>query len=99
MPAARRRVERVCSKSHEFADCGIQSNPRMNTPAKKGLRILVAGAAGFLGSHLCDALLAEGHSVAAVDNLLTGRRENLAHLKNEPRFQFTASALSSFRQR
>ena len=51
------------------------------------LRILVTGAAGFLGSHLCDALLAEGHSVVGVDNFLTGRRANFEHLKNEPRFQ------------
>ena len=51
-------------------------------------RILVTGAAGFLGSHLCDALLARGHSIVAVDNLLTGRRENLQHLAREPRFEF-----------
>ena len=54
----------------------------------KSLRILVTGGAGFLGSHLCDALLAEGHTVVCVDNLLTGRRQNLEHLKREPRFQF-----------
>ena len=52
------------------------------------LRSLVTGGAGFLGSHLCDALLGEGHSVVAADNLLTGRRSNLAHLRNEPRFEF-----------
>ena len=51
-------------------------------------RALVTGGAGFLGSHLCDALLAEGWSVVAVDNLLTGRMANLAHLRNEPRFDF-----------
>jgi dTDP-glucose 4,6-dehydratase len=50
------------------------------------MRALVTGGAGFLGSHLCDALLAEGHSVIAVDNLITGRSHNLDHLKNEPRF-------------
>ena len=50
------------------------------------MRALVTGGAGFLGSHLCDALLAEGHSVIAVDNLLTGRAENLRHLANESRF-------------
>ena len=51
-------------------------------------RAVVTGGAGFLGSHLCDALLAEGWSVVAVDNLLTGRVANLEHLKNEPAFEF-----------
>jgi dTDP-glucose 4,6-dehydratase len=49
--------------------------------------VLVTGAAGFLGSHLCDALLAEGNEVLGVDNLCTGNLANLAHLKNEPRFR------------
>ena len=53
-----------------------------------GRRALVTGGAGFLGSHLCDALLAEGWDVVVVDNLLTGRRANFAHLKNQPRFEF-----------
>ena len=50
-------------------------------------RAVITGGAGFLGSHLCDALLAEGWSVVAVDNLLTGRRTNLAHLNHESRFE------------
>jgi len=52
------------------------------------MRVLVTGAAGFLGSHLTDRLLAEGHTVAGVDNLSTGDRENIAHLAAEPRFEF-----------
>ena len=52
------------------------------------MRVLVTGGAGFLGSHLCDALLAEGHSVVCADNLLTGRMENLEHLLDEARFEF-----------
>jgi dTDP-glucose 4,6-dehydratase len=51
-------------------------------------RALVTGGAGFLGSHLCDALLGEGYSVVVVDNLLTGRRRNIAHLTNDSRFEF-----------
>jgi dTDP-glucose 4,6-dehydratase len=52
------------------------------------MRALVTGGAGFIGSHLCDALLAEGNSVVAVDNFSTGRPSNIEHLKNEPRFEF-----------
>ena len=51
-------------------------------------RAVVTGGAGFLGSHLCDALLAENWNVVVVDNLLTGRRGNLAHLNHEPRLEF-----------
>ncbi|HVN03850.1 MAG TPA: UDP-glucuronic acid decarboxylase family protein, partial [Bryobacteraceae bacterium] len=52
------------------------------------MRILVAGAAGFIGSHMCDRLLEEGHTVVAVDNLLTGSERNVAHLNGRARFQF-----------
>jgi len=52
------------------------------------MRILVTGGAGFLGSHLCDRLLAEGHDVIAMDNLITGTTDNIAHLAGNRRFQF-----------
>ena len=52
------------------------------------MRVLVTGGAGFVGSHLCDALLVEGNSVVCVDNLLTGSLRNIDHLKNESRFEF-----------
>ncbi len=58
------------------------------------MHVLVTGGAGFLGSHLCDALLAEGHSVVCADNLLTGRMENLAHLQHESRFVFLEQDVS-----
>jgi UDP-glucuronate decarboxylase len=51
-------------------------------------RVLVTGGAGFLGSHLIDRLLKEGHEVLCVDNLFTGTKQNLDHLHDEPRFEF-----------
>jgi dTDP-glucose 4,6-dehydratase len=51
-------------------------------------RAVITGGAGFLGSHLSDALLAEGWNVVVVDSLLTGRTSNIEHLRNEPRFEF-----------
>jgi dTDP-glucose 4,6-dehydratase len=57
-------------------------------------RAIVTGGAGFLGSHLCDALLGDGWSVVVVDNLLTGRLSNLQHLRSEPRFEFVDKDIS-----
>ena len=51
-------------------------------------RTLVAGGAGFIGSHLCDRLIADGHHVICVDNLSTGYKANVAHLHGNPRFEF-----------
>jgi len=52
------------------------------------LQIIISGAAGFIGSHLCGRLLSEGHSVVALDNFLTGSERNLAHLATDQRFRF-----------
>lgn len=60
------------------------------------MRILITGAAGFLGSHLCDRLLAEGHEVIGMDNFITGSAENLAHLAGEPRFSFYRHDVSQY---
>ena len=52
------------------------------------MRILVTGGAGFLGSHLCDRLLKDGHEVVCLDNLFTGRKQNIAHLLSNTQFEF-----------
>jgi len=58
------------------------------------LRIVVSGAAGFVGSHMCDRLLAEGHQVVALDNFLTGAAANLAHLDGRHDFSFVAQDIT-----
>jgi dTDP-glucose 4,6-dehydratase len=60
------------------------------------MRILITGAAGFLGSHLCERLLAEGHSVIGMDNFVTGSPDNLAHLTDDPNFSFIRHDVSNF---
>ncbi|MFN2386647.1 MAG: UDP-glucuronic acid decarboxylase family protein [Thermoanaerobaculia bacterium] len=60
------------------------------------MRVLVTGGAGFLGSHLCDRLLAEGHEVIAMDSLLTGNLRNIAHLAEEKSFRFVRHDVSQF---
>lgn len=60
------------------------------------MRILITGAAGFLGSHLCDRFLSEGHSVIGMDNLLTGNVRNIAHLAGNPRFLFVRHDVTNY---
>lgn len=57
---------------------------------------LITGGAGFLGSHLSDRFLAEGHKVVAMDNFLTGSRENIAHLSNEPHFDLVEHDVTTY---
>ncbi|MBW7881268.1 MAG: SDR family oxidoreductase [Caldilineaceae bacterium] len=60
------------------------------------MRVLVTGGAGFLGSHLCDRLLAEGHEVIAMDNLITGTTDNFTHLAGNRRFQFVHHDVTNY---
>ncbi|CAN5469686.1 SDR family oxidoreductase [soil metagenome] len=60
------------------------------------MRVLITGAAGFLGSHLCDRFLAEGHSVVGLDNFVTGHPDNIAHLNGNDRFEFIRHDISTF---
>ena len=60
------------------------------------MRILITGAAGFLGSHLCDRLLADGHEVVGLDNFITGNPENIAHLQGNPKFSFQRHDVSNY---
>jgi dTDP-glucose 4,6-dehydratase len=60
------------------------------------MRILVTGGAGFVGSHLCDRLLSDGHEVIAMDNLVTGSIDNISHLAGESRFQFVRHDVTQY---
>jgi len=60
------------------------------------MRVLVTGAAGFLGSHLCDRLLAQGYRVVGMDNFLTGNSANVAHLRSHPDFQLVLHDVTNF---
>lgn len=60
------------------------------------MRVLITGAAGFLGSHLCDRFLADGHEVIGMDNFVTGNPDNIAHLMGNDRFQFIEHDVTNF---
>lgn len=58
------------------------------------MRAVITGGAGFLGSHLCDAMIAQGWQIVCVDNFITGDKENIQHLEKDPRFQFVQHDVS-----
>lgn len=60
------------------------------------MRILITGAAGFLGSHLCDRFIRDGHSVVGMDNFITGSPDNIAHLIGNPNFEFIEHNVTNF---
>ena len=60
------------------------------------MKALVTGGAGFIGSHLCDRFIREGDEVIAMDNLITGSLDNIAHLEDEPRFEFVRHDVTEF---
>ncbi len=60
------------------------------------MRVLITGGAGFLGSHLTDRFLADGHEVVGLDNFITGHPDNIAHLSSEPRYEFVQHNISTY---
>jgi dTDP-glucose 4,6-dehydratase len=60
------------------------------------MRVVITGGAGFIGSHLCDRFLAEGHTVVAMDNLITGNIDNIAHLAGHERFRFIKQDVTEY---
>lgn len=82
LPPRRPNAISKCSRPEE-----LKSMQSRSADGPDGRHVLVAGGAGFIGSHLVDALLARGSRVVVLDSLLTGRRDNLAHLAREPRFE------------
>src|SRR5690606_8710251 len=59
-------------------------------------KVLITGAAGFLGSHLCDRFINEGYFVIGMDNFITGDKKNLEHLENHPNFEFIEHDITEF---
>src|SRR5690348_9448501 len=80
------------STAHSMHNAAPAQTPRKSPASMReyhgSKRILITGGAGFLGSHLCDRLLEQGHEVLCADNLFTGGKRNIAHLHDHPRFEF-----------
>src|SRR5262249_745542 len=89
-PADRGRSQPVLDRQDDGARIPIS----LHRARAKRMRVLITGAAGFLGSHLCDRFLREGYEVVGVDNMITGHLDNLGHLKGERRFTFVESDIA-----
>jgi len=85
MSNAALRLTGICWVDSEFYETSPHGVQKYKKQMKK---ILVSGGAGFLGSHLCERLLAAGNDVLCVDNLFTGNKKNIAHLLSNPNFEF-----------
>ncbi len=92
-PAQRLRPE---GNARRRLDVRLRRAPVTERRSTHRMRVVVTGGAGFLGSHLVDRLLKEGHEVIAMDNLLTGNPRNLAHLDAEKRFRFVRHDVTQF---
>jgi dTDP-glucose 4,6-dehydratase len=75
---------------------GSSAQPSRCEIKGQNMRVLITGGAGFIGSHLCDRLLSEGHSVVAMDNLITGSTRNIEHLAGNDRFLFIRHNVSNY---
>jgi dTDP-glucose 4,6-dehydratase len=74
----------------------MRRKPSLTLGERDSMRVLITGGAGFLGSHLCDRFLQEGHTVIAMDNLITGSTDNIAHLLGNERFSFVKHNVTNY---
>jgi dTDP-glucose 4,6-dehydratase len=81
---------------HSLIKDSTHTKALLNNSKMSQKRILITGAAGFLGSHLCDRFIKEGYYVIAMDNLITGDLMNIEHLKSNPNFEFIHHDVTKF---
>src|SRR6266545_737961 len=86
-PAMSSHERGSCSLTRSFGNVWLSSESRVDRAAMARRRILVTGGSGFLGSHLCERLLKDGHEVVCLDNFFTGARTNVEHLLDNHRFE------------
>jgi dTDP-glucose 4,6-dehydratase len=74
----------------------VTKNKEYRSTDKHSMKILITGAAGFIGSHLCDFLIKDGHEVIGMDNFITGSPDNLTHLTGNPKFTFILHDVANY---